>query len=643
MSVQSNLQAGAAAASCISLKYYMIFTPCKVYHFCCRESEINMHSKVTIICIRFLFWFLLLCMLIGKSHTEDDIVIATKNGKVRGMNLTVLGGTVTAFLGIPYAQPPLGRLRFRKPQSLTKWSDIWNATKYANSCYQNIDQSFPGFHGSEMWNPNTDLSEDCLYLNVWIPAPKPKNATVMIWIYGGGFQTGTSSLHVYDGKFLARVERVIVVSMNYRVGALGFLALPGNPEAPGNMGLFDQQLALQWVQKNIAAFGGNPKSVTLFGESAGAASVSLHLLSPGSHSLFTRAILQSGSSNAPWAVKSLYEARNRTLTLAKLTGCSRDNETEIVKCLRNKDPQEILLNEAFVVPYGTLLSVNFGPTMDGDFLTNMPDILLELGQFKKTQILVGVNKDEGTAFLVYGAPGFSKDNNSIISRNEFQEGLKIFFPDVSEFGKESILFHYTDWVDDQRPENYREALDDVVGDYNIICPALEFTKKFSEWGNNAFFYYFEHRSSKLPWPEWMGVMHGYEIEFVFGLPLERRVNYTKAEEILSRSIVKRWANFAKYGNPNGTHNNSTRWPVFKSTEQKYLTLNTESSRILTKLRAQQCRFWTSFFPKVLEMTGNIDEAEWEWKAGFQRWSNYMMDWKNQFNDYTSKKESCVGL
>ncbi|KAI2532318.1 butyrylcholinesterase, partial [Homo sapiens] len=99
----------------------------------------------------------------------------------------------------------------------------------------------------------------------------------------------------------------------------------------------------------------------------------------------------------------------------------------------------------------------------------------------------------------------------------------------------------------------------------------------------------------------------------------------------------------RIGNPNETQNNSTSWPVFKSTEQKYLTLNTESTRIMTKLRAQQCRFWTSFFPKVLEMTGNIDEAEWEWKAGFHRWNNYMMDWKNQFNDYTSKKESCVGL
>ncbi|XP_007946910.1 cholinesterase [Orycteropus afer afer] len=606
-----------------------------------------MQSKDTIICIRFLLWFLLLCVLIKKSHTEEDIVIATKSGRVRGMNLPVLGGTVTAFLGIPYAQPPLGRLRFRKPQPLTKWSNIWNATKYANSCYQNVDQTFPGFLGSEMWHPNTDLSEDCLYLNVWIPTPKPKNATVMVWIYGGGFQTGTSSLYVYDGKFLARVERVIVISMNYRVGALGFLALPGNPEAPGNIGLFDQQLALQWIQKNIAAFGGNPKSVTLFGESAGAASVSFHLLSPRSHPFFTRAILQSGSSNAPQVVMSLYEAKNRTLTLAKFLGCSRENETEIIKCLQNKDPQEILLN---VLSNESLVSVTFGPTVDGDFLTDMPDMLLQLGQFKKTQILVGVNKDEAASLLVssasllvYRIPWFSKDNSSIITRRQFQAGLNIFFPEVSDFGKESILFYYTDWVDDQRPEHYRKALQDVVGDYNIICPALEFTKMFSELENNAFFYYFEHRSSKLPWPEWMGVLHGYEIEFVFGLPLERRANYTRAEEILSRSIMKSWANFAKYGNPAGTQNNSTRWPVFKSTEQKYLSLNTESSRIYTKLRAQQCRFWTQFFPKVLEMTGNIDEAEQEWKAGFHRWNNYMMDWRNQFNDYTSKKESCAGL
>lgn len=594
-------------------------------------------------CTHILLRFLLLGLLVGGTRGEDDTIVTTKNGKIRGTRLPVLGGVVSAFLGVPYAQPPLGSLRFKKPQHLSKWPGVWNATRYANSCYQNTDQSFPGFQGSEMWNPNTALSEDCLYLNVWVPTPKPRNASVMVWIYGGGFQTGTASLNVYDGKFLARVERVIVVSMNYRVGALGFLALPGNPEAPGNMGLLDQQLALQWVQGNIAAFGGNPRSVTLFGESAGAGSVSLHLFSPRSHPLFTRAILQSGSSNAPWAVTPLHEARNRTLTLAKFVGCSSDNETAVIKCLRRKDPREILLHEIFVVPYDTLLSVNFGPTLDGDFLTDMPSALLQLGQLKKTQILIGVNKDEGTAFLVYGAPGISKDNSSLISRKEFEEGLKMLFPRVSDLGKEAILFHYVDWLDDQRPENYREALDDVLGDYNFICPALEFTKKFSELGNDAFFYFFDHRSSKIPWPEWMGVMHGYEIEFVFGLPLERRANYTRAEEILSRLMMKHWANFAKYGNPDGTQNNITSWPVFKSTEQKYLTLTKGSPRVNTKLRAQQCRFWTMFFPKVLEMTENIDETEQEWKAGFHRWNNYMMDWKNQFNDYTSKKESCAAL
>ncbi|XP_053246416.1 cholinesterase [Podarcis raffonei] len=590
-----------------------------------------------------LMWLLVLYMFVKKVAPQDDTVIATKSGRVKGLTLPVLGGTVSAFLGIPYGAPPVGRLRFKKPQPREEWRGVWNATKYANSCYQNIDNTFPGFSGSEMWNPNTNLSEDCLYLNVWVPSPKPKNATVMVWIYGGGFQTGTSSLNVYDGRFLARVERVIVVSMNYRLGALGFLALPGNEDAPGNAGLFDQRLALQWVQDNIAAFGGNPKSVTLFGESAGAGGVSYHLLSPQSHPLFTRAIMQSGAGNAPWGALLPSEATQRTLALAKLLHCTSSNETEIIICLQSKDPQDILANEVSVLPYRALLELYFTPVVDGDFLADLPGTLLKNGNFKQTQILLGVNKDEGTAFLVYGAPGFSKDNNSLINESEFRAGLALSFPETSEVGLESIAFHYTDWEEEQIPFNYRDAMDDIVGDYNFICPTVEFVKHFAEAQNNAFLYFFEHRSSKLPWPEWMGVPHGYEIEFVFGLPLERRANYTKAEETLSRSVLKYWASFAKTGTPNGTQINGTRWPVFTTAEQKYLTLSTDASKIRTKLRAQQCRFWNIFFPKLLEMTGNIDEAEREWKAGFLRWNNYMMDWKNQFNDYTSKKESCAGL
>ncbi|NXE53141.1 CHLE Cholinesterase, partial [Casuarius casuarius] len=590
---------------------------------------------------RFLMWFLLLYMFIRKVLPEENI-ITTKKGRVKGVNLQVLGGTVTAFLGIPYGQPPIGRLRFQKPEPREKWSDIWNATEQANSCYQAIDTTFPGFPGSEMWNPKTNLSEDCLYLNVWIPSPKTKNATVMVWIYGGSFEGGSTSLPVYDGKFLARVERVIVVSMNYRTGALGFLALPGNQEAPGNAGLFDQRLALQWVQENIAAFGGNPRSVTIFGESAGSASVSYHVLSPGSHPFFTRAIMQSGAANAPWAAITPSEARNRTVALAEYLHCPTSNETELILCLQDKDPQDIVNSESFAVVHESLIKVYFGPTVDGDFLLDMPKTLVENGLFKQTQILVGVNKDEGSSFLVYGVPGFSKDNDSLINKTEFQAALTYAFPEASQLAVEAIIFQYTDWENEQKPEHYRDAMDDVVGDYTMICPAVEFAKKFAQLGHNAFFYFFEHRSSKLLWPEWMGVMHGSEIQFVFGLPLERRANYTKAEEILSRSMLRYWASFAKTGTPNATLANGTRWPVFTSTEQKYLTLNTEPSEIRTKLRAQQCRFWNTFFPKVLEMTGSVDEAEQEWKAGFHRWNNYMSDWKNQFNDYTSKKEKCAG-
>ncbi|NXT62289.1 ACES Acetylcholinesterase, partial [Chaetops frenatus] len=195
-------------------------------------------------------------------------VVATSAGAVRGFHVPAgPSSRAAAFLGIPYAQPPLGPLRFAPPRPARPWGGVLDASSHPHACFQPVDTMFPGFGGSEMWNPNREMSEDCL---------------------------GAASLDVYDGRFLAAAEGVLVVSMNYRVGALGFLALPGHPEAPGNVGLLDQRLALRWVQDNIAAFGGDPGAVTLFGESAGAASAGLHLLSGGSRGLFRRAVLQSG-------------------------------------------------------------------------------------------------------------------------------------------------------------------------------------------------------------------------------------------------------------------------------------------------------------------------------------------------------------
>ncbi|KAK7151753.1 hypothetical protein R3I94_008181 [Phoxinus phoxinus] len=582
---------------------------------------------------------------------QDELIISTDKGKVRGLRLPVPGGSgyVGAFLGIPYAKPPLDLLRFKRPEPAEVWNEIRGATRYSNSCFQEQDSLYPGFPGAEMWNPNTRISEDCLYLNVWTPSINLQNRAkssvpVMVWIYGGGFSTGTASLDVYDGRVLSQSQQVVVVSMNYRVGALGFLALPESKSIKGNAGLFDQRLALSWVSKNIAAFGGDPSSVTLFGESAGAGSVGHHLLSQGSHGLFTRAILQSGSPNAVWATVEPAQAWNRSLTLAQLLNCpvahfSSVDDTEA--CLRAVEPEKIVSLQFNVILDPMIISVPFPPTVDGEFLVDMPSVLIQSGRFLKTEVLLGLNKDEGTYFLVYGAPGFGIHNQSLIDRDQFLTGVSLGLPGFSDMAREAAAFQYTDWTDEQSKLKNREALGWLVGDRYFSCPLLDFARRYVENGGSARLFLFNHRSSFNPWPRWMGVMHGDEIPFVFGIPLNQTLGFSKEEEAMSRRIMEHWSNFARNGDPSVE---GADWPPFMLEHQQYVTLNTGLSQTLRMLRAQQCKFWDSFLPKLQYVTVSIDEVEFQWKSQFHRWLSYMLDWKNQFNDYASvKKQQCENL
>ncbi|KAG9330469.1 hypothetical protein JZ751_024374 [Albula glossodonta] len=629
-----------------------------------------------------LFFLLLLSLTLfstSRVQGDSDLLVSTRQGDVHGVRLPVPdGGQVTAFLGIPFAEPPLGKYRFRKAKPKQPWTGVLEANTFPNACYQSVDTTYPGFPGTEMWNPNREMSEDCLYLNVWVPSPpKPQNLTVMVWIYGGGFYSGSSSLDVYDGRYLAHTEQVVVISMNYRVGAFGFLALPGSTEVPGNVGLLDQRLAFHWVQENIQAFGGNPRQVTIFGESAGGASVGLHLLSPDSRPLFTRAIMQSGVPNCPWATVGPSEARRRATLLAQLLGCPPGNDTELAACLRAQPPQDLIAQEWQVLPYSSLFRFSFVPMVDGVVLPDTPEAMLSSGDFKDTEILLGVNQDEGSFFLLYGAPGFSKDNDSLISRRDFLEGVRLSVPHASDIALEAVILLYTDWMDEDDPRKNRDAMDDIVGDHNVICPLQHFagtyTKRhalLSQPGgvaagvgtgsaggvpNNSgggssqggvYLYLFDHRASNLPWPEWMGVIHGYEIEFVFGLPLEKSLNYTAQEEELSRRMMRYWANFARTGNPNlnadGSMEARRRWPLFTASEQSFVGLNTEPLELHQGLRTQPCALWNRFLPRLLDITDNIDETERQWKAEFHRWSSYMMHWKSQFDHY-SKQERCPEL
>lgn len=551
---------------------------------------------------------------------DDPLIITTKKGRIRGTTLIASSGKkVDAFFGIPYAQKPIGHLRFRHPRPAEKWDGILNTTTLPNSCVQILDTVFGDFPGATMWNPNTQLSEDCLYVNVVLPKPRPTNAAVMVWIFGGGFYSGSATLDVYDPKTIVSEENIIFVSMQYRVASLGFLYF-GTSDVPGNTGLFDQTMALQWVRDNIAAFGGNPDNVTLFGESAGAVSVSMHLLSPLSRHLFNQAIMQSGSPTAPWAIISREESIMRGLRLAEAVGCPHDHENmqAVIDCLIQVDPHKLVNSE-----WGTLgiCEFPFVPVIDGSFLDETPQRSLITNSFKKANILMGSNTEEGFYFIIYYlTEKFRIDGKEDvkISREEFVRSVTELNPYVNQIARQAIIYEYTDWLHPDDPNINRDAIDKIVGDYQFTCNVNEFAGRYAETGNSVYMYYYKHRSQNNPWPRWTGVMHADEINYVFGEPLDSTKGYTKEEIHLSKRMMRYWANFAKTGDPNmGDDGSWTEafWPQHTSTNKEYLTLNTNTTDVGYGIRTRQCAFWKKYLPQLLAATAKLEMTSKETCSG----------------------------
>ena len=494
-------------------------------------------------------------MTLNTSAIRDDLVVKTTKGKVRGKRyyLPKLGGkAVDAYLGIPFAKPPIGNLRFKPPIPKDRWRGIYNATKLPKSCYQLPDMFFGDFYGSTMWNANTEVSEDCLYLNVWVPRTRPKlhKSAVLVWIFGGGFYYGSSTLDLYDGKYLAAQTNLIVVSMNYRLGALGFLSL-ANEEAPGNAGMWDQLMSLSWVQDNINKFGGDPKNVTLFGESAGAAAVSLHLLSPLSRNKFARAILQSGTATMPWATYTRQEAvrRAKELAIDHLNCPMTDDMSLLAGCLRGIGAERIV--EKQWISRG-IMQFPFLPMTDGVFLIESPEMALRRGNFKKCDILLGSNKNEGNFFIIYEIDSLNR-THTFLDRNTFLESMNqlfFFYPqypqEINSIGRDAIVFQYSSWLDPDDKYKNIANLDNAVGDSQFVCHVNSFANYYARARQNVYAYYFTERFGSNPWPKWMGVLHADEIMFIFGEPL-RKDGYSFEEVQLSKKMMNYWANFAKTG------------------------------------------------------------------------------------------------
>ncbi|BFZ13517.1 hypothetical protein BsWGS_16556 [Bradybaena similaris] len=550
----------------------------------------------------------LLAMLCGwlslarEAVASHDLVnLTTTLGVLTGTVVEDPGmPSVHVFYGVPYAAPPEGNLRFKPPEAAPGWQGTRNATVMPCSCWQVIDTSFGQSPGVDMWNPNTKMSEDCLYLNLWVPATATKKP-ILVWIYGGGFWSGTSTLSVYNALRLASRTDIIVASFNYRVGPLGFL-YGGNQESPGNVGLLDQVMALQWLNDNAVNMGGDPAKITIFGESAGAVSVGYHLMSPLSKDLFTYAILMSASPTAHWAIQSNDLALNRTHNLACLLGCrARDmpGTMEFLRSMRAEQITDIQWN--FTKFY---FDTPFAPVVDGHFLPSHPTVLMAEGKVKNTSIISGVVKDEGTFWLMYGFQSiYGSADTTPMSSSQFAKVVRDILAPLGPLYSTDLVQELTmnEYFHSLPPwsRTYLDATDDISGDTLFKCPLINFSEFYSsKVKGQVYMYSFEHRLSTITWPQWIGVAHGYEIEVFFGLPFLDH-GYTDVERRLSHDVMARIANFVNTGNPNtGANTVSVTWTEYTPHDQHYLVIVADNMRVSQGLRHSQCEFWRSQIPLI---------------------------------------------
>lgn len=283
----------------------------------------------------------------------------------------------------------------------------------------------------------------------------------------------------------------------------------------GNFGLKDQVLALKWVQSHIKEFGGDPSKVTIFGESSGATSAGLHMISNYSRNYFHRAIFESGSPDAHWGFMTKTQAKERSSILLNSVNCTQKDSKELLRCLRSLDA-DVIFNNEWVT--SNFLEFPWAPTVDGDFLTDTPFNMLTQGKFAKDkEVLLGVNRDEGTFWILYVLPGLSKDGPSYQNYTMFKNGVNVIAWDLSKADRDNLTKLYTNYeiIDTSSLTRNRDALDKVCGDRSFTCPTLQLASVYKQNSLKTYFYYLTYRASNEVWPPWMGVIHGAEIQVCF--------------------------------------------------------------------------------------------------------------------------------
>ena len=519
----------------------------------------------------------------SETSIQEGVEVTLSDGIVMGE----VDGATRRFLGIPFAAPPTGERRWLPPEPPEPWDTPLEASEFSAACSQ-LDSTA---------SPEPSENEDCLYLNVWAPEPAPSGSLpVMIWFHGGSNTGGSTGDDIpflqpptlfYNGRGLVEEANVVVVTANYRLGVMGFfaheaLSAESADGVSGNQGILDQRMVMEWVQSNIAPFGGDPRNVTIFGESAGAFDVCFHMVSEGSLGLFDRALGQSGGCTT--ALRTRSEAEAEADVFAEAMGCG--DASDVAACLRAV-PVADLLTEAPVdgaiedPPGGDFYSGGtprwqFQAVVDGVVIADQPRTLFDDGNVADVPYVLGSNSDEGTLFHVL--------QPEVETEAEYLEALERRFGETVA-AQVAEAYPVTDF------DSPQDALERVTGDGGLVCSVRDTAKRAAAAGLDVFLYNFDR---PIPIPALaaldLGATHGAEIAYVFGSIGPDVIG--EDDLALSATMQRYWGRFAATGDPNG--GNDLTWPMFSADDDMRLNFDVTLSTV-PGFRSDVCALWESIY------------------------------------------------
>jgi carboxylesterase type B len=496
--------------------------------------------------------------------------VQTTHGPVAGLDFTAY----RRWLGVPFAAPPIGSLRFAAPRPPTPWSTPYDASNHSIACAQSHNGPDTG---------TLNKTEDCLYVNVWAP-PVGKfsaKAAVMLFWHGGDFKEGSNAFKIYDGRHIASTTNTVLLVPNYRLGVFGFLYAGGAGGIDSNVAILDQRRALQWAFDNVAAFGGDPQRITIFGQSAGAESVLLHVAAPASPTahIIKGAISESGPIDLFF--KSPADAILLTDAFAALVGCSSGSPTPDAACLRSKSTDAILqaADQAVIIPRGASEAVmRWSPVIDGLTVPDQTMTAFSDGKILPVPLMIGSNLQDGMLFA-YAIAG----NNQKLSWEEYAAIVLGLFQ--SDYYFEILGWYRPVFDGDNRP-----ILSEMLTDYFMTCTA-RYTVRLAEkaGARQTFLYRFSRGPPFDVWPKSQAYCngqpcHGSELPYVYydsGAPFPW--NFTQLDTSLGLAISSFWTSFAATGAPGGS------WPLYRNATDLSLELNWPLQQT-QHLRAKNCDF-----------------------------------------------------